>query len=106
MIISGTSQHKSHCPGNCRVVGSVLIVMGLYSVLWGKHKESKEKENEMEMEDEPIKAIRANGNTTLVIGDIEANRVLQLQKNEANEKLSNNGKTRSSSTLPLEFSNL
>ncbi|KAK8563233.1 hypothetical protein V6N12_011286 [Hibiscus sabdariffa] len=82
------------------VVGSILIVMGLYSVLWGKHKESKEKENEMEMEDEPIKAIRANGNTTLVIGDIEANRVLQLQKNEANEKLSNNGMARSSSTLP------
>ncbi|KAK8643259.1 hypothetical protein V6N13_012562 [Hibiscus sabdariffa] len=73
------------------VVGSILIVMGLYSVLWGKHKESKEKENEMEMEmemeDEPIKAIQANGNTILVIGDIEANRVLQLQKNEANEKL-------------------
>ncbi|KAK8699820.1 hypothetical protein V6N13_018234 [Hibiscus sabdariffa] len=87
-------------PSYSKVVGSILIVMGLYSVLWGKHKESKEKENEMEMEDEPIKAIRANGNTTLVIGDIEANRVLQLQKNEANEKLSNNGMARSSSTLP------
>ncbi|KAL4334751.1 hypothetical protein GQ457_07G019310 [Hibiscus cannabinus] len=72
------------------VVGSILIVMGLYSVLWGKHKESKEKGNEMEMEmeDEPIKAIQANGNTILVIGDIEANPVLQQQKNE---KLSNNG---------------
>ncbi|KAE8682097.1 WAT1-related protein [Hibiscus syriacus] len=43
------------------VVGSILIVMGLYSVLWGKHKE---------MEDEPIKG--------MVSGDIEAN---QVQKN-------------------------
>ncbi|KAE8713847.1 WAT1-related protein [Hibiscus syriacus] len=47
------------------VVGSILIVMGLYSVLWGKHTESKE------MEDEAIKGT--------VSGDIEAN---QVQKNK------------------------
>ena len=28
------------------VLGAVLIVMGLYSVLWGKYKEYKEKEEE------------------------------------------------------------
>ncbi|XVF00166.1 hypothetical protein REPUB_Repub03eG0261800 [Reevesia pubescens] len=67
------------------VIGSVLIVMGLYSVLWGKHKENKEKEEIPE----PIKTIQANhGNTILVIGDIEANEVLELQKAEANNKLS------------------
>ena len=51
--------------------------MGLYSVLWGKHKENLE----------PVKAIQANGNTILVIGDTEANEV-ELQNAEANNKLS------------------
>ncbi|XVF82476.1 hypothetical protein PTKIN_Ptkin16aG0051700 [Pterospermum kingtungense] len=70
------------------VVGSILIVMGLYSVLWGKHKENKEKEVEEEEIPEPVKAIQANGNNTiLLIGDIEANEV-ELQKAEANNKLS------------------
>nr|CAB3478605.1 unnamed protein product [Digitaria exilis] len=32
------------------VLGAVLIVMGLYSVLWGKHKETQEKEEEEAME--------------------------------------------------------
>jgi drug/metabolite transporter (DMT)-like permease len=32
------------------VLGAVLIVMGLYSVLWGKHKEAQEKEEEEAME--------------------------------------------------------
>ncbi|RLM92351.1 WAT1-related protein [Panicum miliaceum] len=32
------------------VLGAVLIVMGLYSVLWGKHKEAQEKEEEVAME--------------------------------------------------------
>jgi cadmium resistance protein CadD (predicted permease) len=40
------------------VLGAVLIVMGLYSVLWGKHKESQEEEEEaMEL---PV-ASKANG---------------------------------------------
>ncbi|MBA0746322.1 hypothetical protein Gogos_008855 [Gossypium gossypioides] len=67
------------------VIGSILIVVGLYSVLWGKHKENKEREGEMEIEDEPIKPIQPN---MLLVGDIEANQVLELQKNEANDKLS------------------
>ena len=71
---------------DCRVIGSILIVMGLYSVLWGKHKENKDKEVEEEIP-EPVKSIQANGNTILVIGDIESNKV-ELQKAEANNKLS------------------
>ncbi|XVF24524.1 hypothetical protein REPUB_Repub13aG0135600 [Reevesia pubescens] len=70
------------------VIGSILIVIGLYSVLWGKHKENKEKEVQEEEIPEPIKAIQANGNTILVIGDIEANEVLELQKADAKNKLS------------------
>ncbi|OMO88281.1 auxin-induced protein 5NG4 isoform 1 [Corchorus capsularis] len=70
------------------VIGSVLIVMGLYSVLWGKHKENNQKEFEYEEEiPEPIKGIQANGNTILIIEDIEANEV-EFQKAEANNKLS------------------
>ncbi|RCV27769.1 hypothetical protein SEVIR_5G356500v4 [Setaria viridis] len=41
------------------VLGAVLIVMGLYSVLWGKHKETQEKEEEEAME-LPV-ASKANG---------------------------------------------
>ena len=71
---------------NFRVIGSILIVIGLYSVLWGKHKENKEREVEEEIP-EPVKSIQANGNTILVIGDIEANEV-ELKKEEANNNLS------------------
>ncbi|XP_022744099.1 WAT1-related protein At5g07050-like [Durio zibethinus] len=68
------------------VIGAFLIVIGLYSVLWGKHKENKEKEVEDEIP-EPVKGIQANGSTILVIEDIEANEV-ELGKAEANNKLS------------------
>ncbi|KAE8666325.1 WAT1-related protein [Hibiscus syriacus] len=78
------------------VVGSILIVMGLYSVLWGKH---KEKDSGMEIEDEPIKAIQA-------IGDIEANQVLELPKNEANNnKLSSVVLTMEMPESPIKPSN-
>ncbi|KAG4109724.1 hypothetical protein ERO13_D13G003900v2 [Gossypium hirsutum] len=60
------------------VIGAILIVIGLYSVLWGKHKENKEAEEEIP---EPVKSIQPNGSTILVIGDIEANQ-------DAKEKLS------------------
>ncbi|KAK8691781.1 hypothetical protein V6N13_075279 [Hibiscus sabdariffa] len=78
------------------VVGSILIVMGLYSVLWGKHKENKE------MEDEPIKAIQ----TILVMGDIEANQVIELPKNEANNnKLSSVALTMGMPESPIKPNN-
>ncbi|CAI9761197.1 unnamed protein product [Fraxinus pennsylvanica] len=56
------------------VLGAVLIVIGLYSVLWGKYKEYKEKE--AEEIPEPVKL----GSTG--IEDIEANNVTEMQKNE------------------------
>ncbi|KAK6228559.1 hypothetical protein SCA6_000899 [Theobroma cacao] len=66
------------------VIGAILIVMGLYSVLWGKHKENKEKEANEEEIPEPVK-IQANGNTILVIEDIEANEVELKKLAEANK---------------------
>jgi len=30
-----------NCFGTCRVIGAVLIVIGLYAVLWGKQKENQ-----------------------------------------------------------------
>lgn len=40
-------------------IGAILIVMGLYSVLWGKYKEYKEKEAEEEIP----KVIKGTNNT-------------------------------------------
>ncbi|KAJ7009791.1 hypothetical protein D5086_000297 [Populus alba] len=61
------------------IVGSVLIVIGLYSVLWGKHKEKME--IDPEEIPEPVKGVQGNGNSMLVIEDIEANEA-KLQKAE------------------------
>lgn len=57
-----------------------MIVIGLYSVLWGKHKE-KEEDIAEEIPD-PIKGDHVNGNTVSMIEDIEANEVA-LHKAEA-----------------------
>jgi hypothetical protein len=62
----------------CSIVGSFLIVIGLYSVLWGKHKEKMEIFDPEEIP-EPVKGVQGNGNSMLVIEDIEANEV-ELQK--------------------------
>ncbi|KAF9686337.1 hypothetical protein SADUNF_Sadunf03G0148200 [Salix dunnii] len=67
------------------IVGSVLIVIGLYSVLWGKHKEKME--IDPEEIPEPVKGVPGNGNSIVVIEDIEANEV-ELQKAEAKNKFS------------------
>ncbi|KAA8537357.1 hypothetical protein F0562_026956 [Nyssa sinensis] len=69
------------------VLGAILIVVGLYSVLWGKYREEKEKKTE-ESIPEAVKGAQINGSSTqlMTIGDIEANEV-QLQKAEANYKL-------------------
>ncbi|KAK4835534.1 hypothetical protein QYF36_011080 [Acer negundo] len=65
------------------ILGSVLIVIGLYSVLWGKHKEKKDED--IDDIPDPIKGNQVNGNIISVIEDIEANEV-DLQKAEANNK--------------------
>ncbi|CAD6333836.1 unnamed protein product [Miscanthus lutarioriparius] len=63
------------------IVGSVLIVAGLYSVLWGKHKENLEKEAQAAMEiPVAIKAVDGNGR----IMDIVELDEVQLEKAQAN----------------------
>ena len=64
-----------------RIVGSVLIVAGLYSVLWGKHKDNLEKEAQAAMEiPVAIKAVDGNGR----IMDIVELDEVQLEKAQAN----------------------
>ncbi|CAN6328264.1 unnamed protein product [Urochloa humidicola] len=60
------------------IIGSVLIVAGLYSVLWGKHKENLEKEEAAAMEI-PV-AIKGGVDT---IGELDE---VQLEKAQANAK--------------------
>ena len=67
----------------CSVLGAILIVAGLYSVLWGKYKEHAEKKQEEEIP-EAIKAGQENGMS--MIDDIETNDI-EMQKAEA-KKLS------------------
>ncbi|KAI3444286.1 hypothetical protein Pfo_000951 [Paulownia fortunei] len=55
------------------VLGAVLIVIGLYSVLWGKYKEYKEKEAEEILD--PVKGGTGSNQNITMIEDIEANTV-------------------------------
>lgn len=75
------------------LLGSILIVFGLYSVLWGKHKESLE--NKAEEIAEAVKGGQVNGNADLMEEDIEANGI-ELGKAEANNKLT--------SSMPMKAS--
>ena len=83
------------------VLGSVLIVAGLYSVLWGKHKEGLEnKDDEIP---EAIKEPHKNGISVVsaMDGDIEAN---EVKKAEAN-KLSSVAICIPISELPMKAGN-
>ncbi|XP_059668286.1 WAT1-related protein At5g07050-like [Cornus florida] len=64
------------------VLGAILIVAGLYSVLWGKYKEYKEKE--AEKIPEPVKGFNGgNGQSSMtMIHEMEENDI-EMQKNEA-----------------------
>ncbi|KAF8765646.1 hypothetical protein HU200_008139 [Digitaria exilis] len=65
------------------IIGSVLIVAGLYSVLWGKHKENLEKKEAEAMEiPVAIKAVDGNGR---IVDVVEVDEV-QLEKAQANAK--------------------
>ncbi|TXG70248.1 hypothetical protein EZV62_005183 [Acer yangbiense] len=61
------------------LLGAALIVMGLYSVLWGKYKEYKEKEKEMSIVPEPIKDCGAT--TTMDHLQVEADDIEKQKKN-------------------------
>ncbi|KAK9069266.1 hypothetical protein SSX86_013382 [Deinandra increscens subsp. villosa] len=68
------------------VIGAILIMIGLYSVLWGKYREYKEKALEEKILN-PVKATSENKKTNmnvnmLMIDNVEAND-LEMQKNEA-----------------------
>ncbi|XP_057489710.1 WAT1-related protein At5g07050-like [Actinidia eriantha] len=58
------------------VLGAILIVFGLYSVLWGKYKEYKEKEAEAILE--PVKGGRGG----MVIEDMDEANDIEMQKAE------------------------
>ncbi|XP_065867729.1 WAT1-related protein At5g07050-like [Euphorbia lathyris] len=66
------------------VVGSVLIVIGLYAVLWGKHKEKMEESDDDDEILDPVKEVHSIS----IIDDIEANQQIEFHKIEANNKLS------------------
>lgn len=57
------------------MVGAILIVVGLYSVLWGKYKEHKEKETET------IPKCSENGRVATMEEDIEG-RQTEMQSKE------------------------
>lgn len=68
-----------------RILGAILIVIGLYSVLWGKYKESKEKE--VETITEGMKCCSTeNGVMETVIEGVETNDI-EMQKGEACKEL-------------------
>ncbi|RLM97803.1 WAT1-related protein [Panicum miliaceum] len=64
------------------ILGSVLIVAGLYSVLWGKHKENLEKEAEAIEIPVAIKGVDGNGR---IVDIVELDEV-QLEKAQATAK--------------------
>ncbi|KAF8028142.1 hypothetical protein BT93_E0911 [Corymbia citriodora subsp. variegata] len=75
------------------VLGAVLIVIGLYSVLWGKHKEKQEEDRlkQLGIIPETVKGVQENGNNDItgvsknnLEDDIEMNGV-ESQKAEANK---------------------
>ncbi|OVA11791.1 Drug/metabolite transporter [Macleaya cordata] len=70
------------------VLGGILIVAGLYSVLWGKYKEYQEKKL-AETITEAIKGINGATGTVTIIEDIEAanDDDVEMQKAEANKQL-------------------
>jgi hypothetical protein len=56
------------------VLGAVLIVVGLYSVLWGKHKETQEKEADAKTV-LPVAASKGDGAASAVVPDAGGNGV-------------------------------
>ncbi|KAL6997805.1 hypothetical protein U1Q18_007930 [Sarracenia purpurea var. burkii] len=71
------------------VLGAVLIVAGLYSVLWGKYKEYKEKEADSIIL-EPVKWNGGSKQMVTMIEDSEANDI-EMQKAKANKSSASAG---------------
>lgn len=54
-----------------RVIGSAIIVVGLYSVLWGKYKEDQEQKNTLIIQEIP-EIVKDNNNNNGIIGEEKA----------------------------------
>jgi hypothetical protein len=67
----------------CSVVGAILIVIGLYAVLWGKYKENKEQEREAIKLPVALKLIEGNG-TIIEVVEIDE---VELEKAIANNRM-------------------
>ncbi|CAN8237078.1 unnamed protein product [Cochlearia groenlandica] len=59
------------------VIGAVLIVIGLYAVLWGKHKE-----NQVNTNCEILERTNIDSNSNKVSEDVEANNGIEMKKSE------------------------
>ncbi|KAF7819161.1 WAT1-related protein [Senna tora] len=68
------------------VIGSVLIVVGLYSVLWGKYKEHKEKEAEISIPEGTTKGCEQNGRLQTVVEVGEENDIEMQNGTEARKE--------------------
>lgn len=64
------------------VLGAVLIVVGLYAVLWGKYKEYREMEANAIPE-----AIKGSAENSRSVQEMEAENDIEMQKNEGNRVL-------------------
>ncbi|KAK7336404.1 hypothetical protein VNO77_16944 [Canavalia gladiata] len=67
------------------VIGAILIVIGLYSVLWGKYKEHKEKVTEAIVE--VMQCCSENVRMETVVEDAETNNDIEMQKGEGSQVL-------------------
>lgn len=70
------------------VIGSILVVIGLYSVLWGKHKEQVECKVSPDDIPLPVKSARINGNLGAFSASFDKHSEVKLdQKEESNISL-------------------
>ena len=67
----------------CRVLGAVLIVMGLYSVLWGKYKEYKDKAAE-DVIPETMKGTNNTSNNQMTNNIVEDLELEDIESRRAN----------------------
>ncbi|XP_009800321.1 WAT1-related protein At5g07050-like [Nicotiana sylvestris] len=67
------------------ILGAMLIVAGLYSVLWGKYKEYKEKEIEEAIIPEAVKAVNGN-KQMMILANIEEINDIEMQKNSEGKR--------------------
>ncbi|XP_009620098.2 WAT1-related protein At5g07050 [Nicotiana tabacum] len=69
------------------ILGAVLIVAGLYSVLWGKYKEYKEKEIEESIIPEAVKGVIKGNNQMVILANIEGINDIEMQKSSEGKRI-------------------